>query len=278
MNRICIVGVGLLGGSLGADIRKRKLAKEVVGVVRREESIEESLKLGVVDKATLDLVEGVKDSDMVILATPISIMPQKAKELAGSINNETIVIDIASVKGKLVDELEKILGNNYVGTHPMAGSEKRGVSGFKLGLFEGAKCIITPTKNTRPKFLKIVKEFWDNLGAVTLVLSPKEHDKLVAFISHLPHIVASSLVNNITDIPEALTCVGTGFKDSTRIAGSPPSLWKEICEWNKDEILFSIKKFEKELSEMKSLLKKGSWDNFSSKLQNAKDVRDKLNS
>lgn len=272
MKKVTIVGVGLIGGSIGMDIRRLKLAQEVVGVVRRKESVEEVIKYGSVDHATLDLEEGSKDSDMIILATPISSMPQIAQDL--HIKKETVVIDVASVKGKLVEKLESILGKNYVGTHPMTGSEKKGISGARAGLFDGAVCIITPTQKTRPKFLKITREFWTSLGAKTVVLAPDEHDRIVALISHLPHLVSASLVNILMDRPKAVECVGPGFRDSTRIASSPPELWQEICEWNKDEILSSIDKFQRELSDLKAELEANNWGKFLDRLKRAKDIRD----
>lgn len=276
INRIAIIGVGLIGGSIGIDVRKKKLAKEVIGVVRRPESVDECIKLGAVDKATLDARDGVKDADIIILATPISLMVQIAKDIKGYINKETVVIDVASVKGKLVSQLEKVLGSNYVGTHPMAGSERRGVVGAVEGLFKGAVCIVTPTEKTRPKFLKIVRELWNGLGAKTIVLSQDEHDKLVSLTSHLPHLIAASLVNNMKDEPKAVDCIGPGFRDSTRIAKSPPELWEEVCEWNREEILLSIDKFQKELSSLKSFIEKNNWDSLLEKLKQAKDIRDKL--
>lgn len=272
MNSITIIGVGLIGGSIGIDIRRLKLAKEVIGVVRRKESIDECIKLGAVSRATLDISEGTKDSDMIILATPISSMPQIAENL--HVKKETVVMDVASVKGKLVNKLEDILGNNYVGTHPMAGSEKKGVSGANAGLFNGAVCIITPTEKTRPKFLKIAREFWNSLGAKTVILSPDEHDRLVAITSHLPHIISASLVNILAGESKASECIGPGFRDSTRIASSPPELWQEICEWNKDEILGSIDKFQKELSDLKIKIEANDWGNLLDRLKKAKNIRD----
>ena len=269
MKRICIVGVGLIGGSIGMDVKHLHLASEVIGVVRRKESISESVKLGAVDYATLDVSEGIKDSDFIILAAPIS----KLFSLAEKIKSNAVIIDVASVKGKLVNQLEKILGGNYVGTHPMAGSEKRGVAAACAGLFTGANCIITPTENTKSKAISAVVDFWQKLGAKVITLSVDEHDKLVALTSHMPHIVAASLVNTIADNKKAISCIGPGFKDSTRIAASPPVLWREICEWNKDAILASLKEFRTELSDIEILINSGNWNELLNKLEKAKDLR-----
>lgn len=275
MNQITIVGVGLIGGSIGIGVREKKLAKEVVGVVHRPESIGECQKLGAVDRATLDVKEGVRDADMVVLSTPISRMEQIAQEISGHIKKGAIVIDIASVKKRLVYKLENILGKNYVGTHPMAGSESKGVASARAGLFNGAVCIITPTANTRPAFLKTVREFWKGLGGRVVVLSPEEHDRLVSLTSHLPHLVAASLVDVLASEPKAMDTIGPGFRDSTRIAKSQPALWQEICEWNREEILSSIDKFQKELSNLKNLIEINDWNGVLDKLKTAKEIRDK---
>ncbi len=272
MGCIAIVGIGLIGGSLGIDIRRLKLAREVIGIVRRRESIEKAIKSGAVDRATIDITGGSKDADMVILATPISTMLEIAGKLC--IKKESVVIDVASVKGRLVSRLEEVLGKNYVGTHPMAGSEKKGISAARAGLFNGAVCIITPTENTRPRLLKTVREFWNNLGARIVILSPGEHDRVVGLTSHLPHLVASSLINAISLEPRCIDCIGPGFKDATRIASSPPELWQEICEWNKEEILSGIDRFQKELSDLKTKIESNDWNNVLDKLKKAQDIRD----
>lgn len=267
MRRVCIIGVGLIGGSIGIDLKRLHLAEEVVGVVRRKESIEESVRLGAVDQATLDIAEGVKNADFVILATPISKMVSTAEK----IRSNAIIIDVGSVKGKLVSQLESVLGGNYVGTHPMAGSEKRGVSNARAGLFEGATCIVTPTKNTKKEALEKVKKFWEKLGAKIITLSIDEHDRLVALTSHLPHLVAASLVNTVA----GHECIGPGFRDITRIASSPPALWQEICEWNKDAVLAGLKKFKGEISGIEELINSSNWDELLNKLAKAKELRDR---
>jgi len=272
MEKICIVGVGLIGGSIGLDIKKHNLASTVIGVVRRKESIKESIELGAVSNATLDINEGVKDADMIILATPIS----KTVELARKIKTKAIVTDVASVKGKLVKELESIIGRNYVGTHPIAGSEKKGVSRAKTGLYKGAYCIITPTENTKKEALDKVIDFWKKLGSKIKILKTEEHDKLIAMTSHMPHLIAASLVNVVLEKKEMQSCIGPGFRDTTRIAASTPDLWKEICEWNKDQISSSLTELLKETSEIKELIDSNNWDELYNKLAKAKELREKL--
>lgn len=274
--KISIIGVGLLGGSIGMDVKKKGIADEVVGVVHRPEQIEECIKAGAIDKGTLHNSEGTIDADMIIFATPISVMPKIAEEIKPNVKPETIVMDVASVKGKLVKQMEDVLGTNYIGTHPMAGSEKKGISAAKAGLFYRSKCIITPTDKTRPKFLKEAMEFWALLKANTVILNPEEHDKLIALVSHLPHLMASVLVNIMTDESKASLCIGPGFRDTTRIAASQPLLWQEICEWNREEILAIIDKFQNEFSAFRGLIERSDWSGVFDKLKKAKEIRDNL--
>ncbi len=276
MNKVCIIGIGLIGGSIGIDIKTRKLARQVVGLVRRRETIDQSLQKEAVDSAVLDMETGVKDADLVILAMPISVMPQIARLVRKYIKKDTIVIDIASVKGELVSDLEEILGVNYVGTHPMAGSDKKGVMQARKGLFEGAVCIITPTAKTKPVFLKTVRDFWGRLGARVIIMSPAEHDITVALASHLPHLLAACLVNTAASQPQVLSCAGSGFRDTTRIAAGQPALWKDILYGNRREIVDGIDKFEKELAKMKSFLKAGRQEDIFNQLEKARKTRDSL--
>lgn len=271
MKKLCIIGVGLIGGSIGIDARRKCLAGEVVGVVRRKESIAESIEMQAVDKATLDIAEGIKDADLIILAVPISeIIPTARK-----IKSKAVIADVASVKGRLVRQLEKIFGKNYIGTHPMAGSENRGVCSARQGIFKDAICVVTPTENTSLKALRMVSGFFRELDARVVRLEPALHDQLVALTSHIPHLISGSLVNLINKEPKAELCIGPGFKDMTRIAKSPPVLWQEICEWNKDEILAGLKKFSRELSAIRELIASSQWDGLVNKLKKAKDLRDK---
>jgi len=271
MKRICIIGIGLIGGSIGMDIKRLHLADEVVGVVRRKDAVAESIQYGAVDRATMDIAEGIDSATLIILAVPIS----KMLFIAEKIKTKGIIIDVASVKGGLVNRLESILGRNYVGTHPIAGSEKKGVSGAKTGIFKGAACVITPTKNTNPDAVKAVSGFWEKLGADVFSLSADEHDKLAAVTSHLPHLAASSLINTVGEGQDEARCLGPGIKDTTRIAGSPPELWQDICKWNKNAILESIEKFEKEMYSIKNLISSENWDGLLNKLASAKKLRDK---
>lgn len=278
LNNVCIIGVGLIGGSLGLDIKKHGLAKKVVGVVRRESAIKESLDAGVVDEATMDLTKAVSEADLIIFATPIATIVKVAQKISSAAKDNAIVIDVASVKGKLVPELDEIFGSRirYVGTHPMAGSEKKGVFGVKEDLYLGATCIITPTDKTNKEAVRTVVDFWSQIGAKTLILSLEEHDKLVALSSHLPHLAAAGLVNVLKEEENIKQCIGPGFRDTTRIAGSNPDLWCEICEWNRDKIIETLDRYQKEFAEIAEIITAKQWDRLADKLNQAKTFRDSL--
>lgn len=278
MKKICIIGVGLIGGAIGIDVKRLGLAQKVVGVVRRQESIQESIKQKAVDEATLSLSEGVRDADMVIIATQISSIIDISKKIIGNLKEGAVVIDVGSIKGKLVDSLDNIFGDkiHYVGTHQMAGSEKKGVLFAHEDMFKDATCVITPTKKTNTDALNFVNDFWEKLGANIVTIPAGEHDKVVAMSSHLPHVIAASLVNLIRKNENVQPFIGPGFKDTTRIAGSTPVIWKDICQWNKDEILKSIEEYKKELSAIQETINCENWDELLKKLDSAKETRDSL--
>ncbi len=277
LNRVTIIGVGLIGGSLGLALKEKRIAKKIIGVGRREESLKIALKRSEVDEVTTDLVSGVKDADLVVIATPLEITVETFKKIIPHLKKECVVTDVGSVKRPL---LERIDSPFFIGGHPLAGSEKRGPQSARVDLFREATVVLTPRENTDEKALALVKSMWQNIGAKVLFLSPGVHDELVAFTSHLPHILAISLTNLIAELAEkeerVLSLMGEGFRDTTRIAASPPSMWKEICLTNREGILLAIKRFKEILSEMEGALSRGEGDNLLHKFEKAKETRDKL--
>jgi len=260
--KITIVGVGLIGGSIGLAIKKKRLAKEVIGVGHRASSIKKAIKKRTIDRGTLNLREGVRGTDIVILAAPVLTIPKLARKMAGSLKRGSIVTDVGSVKSYLTDQLEGVFprGVHFVGGHPMAGSEKRGVDKAKADLFKSSLCILTKTKRTDRRALAKVKNLWEDLGAEIILLSPQTHDRFVSEISHLPHMVVFAMLNSINT--GSLRFASTGFFDTTRIASSDARIWKDIAISNKREILNSIDKFKKELL----LIEKSIKENDSEKL------------
>lgn len=250
-NKVTIIGVGLIGGSIGMAIRKKRLAREVLGVSRHKSSILRARRLGAIDIIPKNLKEAVSDSDLIIIATPILKIIPYVKKIKKFLKKGSIIIDVGSTKEYIVKEIEKILPSSiyYVGTHPMAGSQLRGVGVANPNLFQDSICVLTKTTMTKKSAFNRIKIFWNILGARTIVLPAPLHDKLISMISHLPHVVVASLVDSIE--PRALSFAASGFKDTTRIAGSDPALWRDICLTNRKYIVSAIDKFTVSLEKLK---------------------------
>jgi prephenate dehydrogenase len=275
--KIAIIGVGLIGGSIGEAVKKRRLAGTVVGIGHRASSIDEAIARGAIDKGTLDAVKGVAGADLVIIATPVCLIPGFGKKVSCSLKKGCIVTDVGSTKSSIVGQLEKSMpaGVDFVGSHPLAGSEKRGVVSAREDLFKGSVVIMTKTKKTDKAALKKLGSFWKSLGAGRIVIkSPEEHDRIVAQISHLPHIAAAALVNSASD--ESLEFASTGFRDATRIAASDPGIWRDICVTNRKEIVRALDNYARSLAKIKKLVKDGSGAKLRRELERSRARRESL--
>jgi prephenate dehydrogenase len=251
--KITIVGVGLLGGSLGLAIKRRRLAREVAGFVRRRASLKDCKRAGAVDYATTDLLAAVSGADLVILCTPLAQMRSLVKQMLPALKRGAIVTDVGSVKACVVRELESLVakaGAHFVGSHPMAGAEKTGVSAARADLFQCAACVVTPTRNTNKSALKKIEGFWNAVGGRVLRLFPEAHDILVSRSSHLPHVVASVLASFVLDSKrpkaQSLLCAN-GFRDTTRIASGSPEMWRDIVLANREQLRVALDEFVREL-------------------------------
>lgn len=247
--KVAILGVGLLGGSLGLALRQRRLAGQVVGHVRRVASVAECVGAGAVDHATLDLAEAVKDADLVVLCTPIGRMRELGEKLRPHLKPGAVVTDVGSVKSGVVAELEPICaaaGAHFIGSHPMAGAEKMGVGAARADLYQGAVCVVTPTPRSDETALGRVEAIWTALGARVLRLKPEDHDELVSRSSHLIHLVAAQLAGFVLapDRPrdQALLCA-SGFRDTTRVASGSPEMWRDIAQANRDALVRALDGF-----------------------------------
>jgi prephenate dehydrogenase len=279
--KVTLVGVGLLGGSLGLAIKQRRLAPKVDGFVRRSVSIGECEKLGVVDHATRDLGRAVEHADLVILCTPLGQMRETALKMLPALKPGAIVTDVGSVKGSVVEELESLIagaGGFFVGSHPMAGGEKTGVAAARADLFENAICIVTPTSSSNKDAVARVDGFWAALGARVLKMSPGTHDDLVSRSSHLPHVVAAELANYVLSPAhpdeQALVCAN-GFRDTTRIASGSPEMWRDIALANRKNLARVLGVFIEDLQEFSLALEKGDVKAVEEFFEKAKQRRDK---
>ncbi len=278
--KITIVGVGLLGGSIGLAARQRKLAHEVAGYVRRSASLKDCERSGAVDFATSDLLAAVSNSDLIILCTPLAQMAAITKQFLPALKRGAIVTDVGSVKADVVRELDSIIANagaHFIGSHPMAGAEKTGVAAARKNLFENAACVLTPTKKTKPAALKKMEQFWKLLGARVLKMDAVQHDLLVSRSSHLPHVVAATLaglvLNPANPKPQAQLCA-TGFRDTTRIASGSPEMWRDIALANRKNVSQSVDAFVGELKRFQTALKKSDGKAVEKFFATAKQRRD----
>ncbi|MEO6545597.1 MAG: prephenate dehydrogenase/arogenate dehydrogenase family protein, partial [Nitrospiraceae bacterium] len=199
--QVTIIGVGLIGGSLGMILRRKGLATRVVGVGRRVENLKTAVELGAIDRYVVDSKDGVRDADLVVLATPVDTYDRHLTEWASWLKPGAIVTDVGSVKGLLVEQAERAMptGVHFVGAHPIAGKEKTGVAAGSDQLFMGARCIITPTNRTNPQALEQVQAMWRETGSVVLTMDAHLHDKILGAVSHLPHVAAFALINALTE-------------------------------------------------------------------------------
>jgi prephenate dehydrogenase len=271
-NKVAIVGVGLIGGSIALALRKQGLCARVVGVSRHKKSLLLAKKMHAINKGSQEL-NIIKGADLVILATPVKKIISLAPLISNIIKKDCLVTDVGSTKEEITKSLTKIFPY-YVGSHPLAGSEKRGIINAHPDIFKGSLCILTPTKNTSRMALNKLKLFWNKLGARAVLLSPATHDKILSFVSHLPHIVAFSLIGIVPK--EFFRFASSGLKDTTRIAASDRELWTDIFLSNRKNTVEAIELFKRHLSRIKSAIKKGDKKILSKILKEAKNKRDNL--
>jgi prephenate dehydrogenase len=284
--QVAIIGVGLIGGSLGMILRRKGLADHVVGVGRSLDNLKTAVTVGAIDRYVADPTDGVQGSDLVILATPVDTYERHLKNWAHRLRPGTIVSDVGSVKGTLVERSEAAMpaGVHFVGAHPIAGKEKTGVAAGSDQLFKGARCILTPTKRTDPHALEQIRQMWEATESILLTMDPHLHDQILGAVSHLPHVAAFALMNALAELRDhqipALDLAGHsggGLRDTTRIAASSPEMWRDIFLWNRDNVVSFIERYERALEELKQLIKAGDAAGMERVLERAKAEREKLN-
>ena len=283
LDKLTIIGAGLLGGSIGMAARARGLAKRVSALVRRPESVAECQAIGVADEVTLDPAEAAACADLIVLCTPISDMVDLAKRTLPHLKPGAVVTDVGSTKQQLVAELTPLCAKaavHFVGSHPMAGSDQTGPGAARADLFDDTVCVVTPTSETHADTLATVNDFWAGLGSRPVVMPTDTHDRLVARCSHLPHLLASALSRRVLDAEhgqqQAQLCA-TGFRDMTRLAAGSPVMWRDIIGSNRDNILVAIDEFADELGELRGLVADDSPELIEAWLQQAKAARDNWN-
>jgi prephenate dehydrogenase len=277
-NRVAIVGVGLIGGSIGMALRQRGLAKHVTGIGRRPESLRVAKRVGAVDSTSTSLPRGVAEAELVIVCTPVEQIVAHVRQAAQTCEQHALITDAGSTKASIVGGLDGSLprGVRFVGSHPLAGSEKSGPGVASATLFEGRTVVITPSVASQRRDVQAVSRFWKALGARTVECTPEEHDAALAASSHLPHLIASALA---AATPEAcLPLAATGWADTTRIAAGDPQLWTQIFCDNRRHLLGALAAFEQTLADLRAAIERNDRRTLTKRLQEAKHKRDAVGS
>jgi len=274
--KVTIVGVGLIGGSLALAIKKYKLAREVVGYSQKSSSLEWAMKNMVIDQAYQDVKKAVVNADLVVLATPVGAIAGMMEIIGPHLKRSCVVTDVGSTKATIVHAAQTVLPNPtlYVGSHPLAGSEKRGVEHASVDLFQNSLCIMTPTPNVSRGAAGRVKQLWTTVGCRVKQMSADEHDQTMAYISHLPHVLAYSLAETVPS--EYAEYAAQGLKDTTRIAGSSPQMWADICMTNPKNIIQSLDQVVGILCALRKAMATSDQKVILDHFTNAKNKRDRI--
>lgn len=261
-NKICIVGVGLIGGSIARAARLNNLSPLIVGFGRESDlaNLQTAKALGVIDAYSLEINSAIADADCIVIATPVGAIESVLAQLKPHWSSKAIVTDVGSTKTNVLVAAERVFGfipDNLVPAHPIAGAEQSGVAASVGNLFTNKRLIITPDKVTNPDAVQQIRAFWECLGAQVAIMDAAHHDAILAATSHLPHIVAFAMVDMLghkDEQSEIFKYAASGFRDFSRIASSDPIMWRDICAANKDEILPLIQQLKAELSKIEQLL------------------------
>lgn len=279
-NCVAVLGVGLIGGSIARAIKKHKLSREIVGYGRNEEELQKAVSLGVVDRSAASVAEAVKNADLIILAVPMGAFEKLFHEMSDSMLPNVIITDVGSAKASVVSAAKAAFGalpEGLVPAHPIAGKEKSGVEASLDSLFENRRTIVTPTENSSDVAVAAVTALWEGIGAEVVIMTPEHHDQVLAATSHLPHLLAFSLVDTLSKMQEhseIFQFSAGGFRDFTRIASSDPVMWRDICLYNKKAILTVLKQYERQLKALESAISSQDGDEIEKIFNNAKSARD----
>jgi prephenate dehydrogenase len=278
-NNVTIIGVGLIGGSLAKVLKAKKLAGSITGSGRSRQSLEQALSLGVIDRIAQEAGYGVEQADLVVLASPVGTFDKIVRESGPYLKKGAIITDVGSVKGELIPKIEQAIpaGAHYVPAHPIAGRERSGVAEASETLFQGRRCILTPTDRTDKEALESVRNLWLAAGAEITFMDAELHDKVFAAVSHLPHVAAFAMMSAVADLntgtEDYLKFSGAGFRDFTRIAASSPEMWKDICIMNRKNLVDMIDRYLFSLNLLKREILTGDEQRLEKNLQVSSDMR-----
>lgn len=281
VKKITIIGVGLIGGSFAKGIKEAGLVEEVVGFGKNTKNLELAVNLGVIDSFSTDIGKAIKDSDLVFLAVPLGAMKSVLQDMKPYLSEHTIITDGGSAKSSVILSAQEVFGQlpqNFVPGHPIAGKEKSGVAAAESSLYIDHRVILTPTENTSSAALKTVKHLWKVLGANVEIMNAQQHDEIFAATSHLPHLLAFSLVdmlNEHEELGDVFKYTAGGFRDFTRIASSDAVMWRDIAVYNSDAITKWLKNYGNAIDELTTLVENKDADAIYRLFDDAKNARDK---
>jgi cyclohexadieny/prephenate dehydrogenase len=273
---IAIVGVGLIGGSIGLALKQRRLARCVVGIGRRHSRLARARRLGAVDSTTIQLERGVADAELTVVCTPVEQIADFVCRAAKHCPPGALLTDAGSTKARIVSQLNGALSSGavFVGSHPLAGSEKQGVAHARADLFDNSVCVLTPKRGTPQVAVARVRRFWEALGAGVVQMTPEAHDRALAFTSHLPHLLAAALAGSLPS--KLFDLAATGFRDTTRVAAGDPDVWAGIFTHNRQATLVALQEFQRHLARYRSALERADAGRLRKLLIQAKQNRDAL--
>jgi len=277
-NNVTIIGVGLIGASCALALKDRGLCGTVCGYGRKEANLKQAGELGIINEYSLEIKKACEHADLVILSTPVGLFKKIVHEMRDVLKENTLITDVGSIKGPLVNELEELMpeGVRYIGSHPIAGSDRSGIAHARADLFDGARCIVTPTARSEKSTVRQITTLWESCGGKVEIMDPMLHDQIYAAVSHLPHLIAYALVNTVDDSSaEYLKYAGPGFKDTTRIALSSPELWRDISLLNGKNLLALIERFEHNLNTIASLIRDADASGLEHEFSKARTLREK---
>ena len=281
INQLCIIGVGLIGGSLARALKKAGVCKEIVGASRSAGNLEKAVSLGVIDRFETDLSKAVAKADVIVLCVPVGTNRAVLEAIRDHIRTDAILTDVGSTKGSVVEDVKNVFGKlpaGFVPGHPIAGTERSGVEASFAELFNDRKVILTPLAETDTKAVHTVRTMWEHAGAEVVEMSVEHHDEVLAATSHLPHLLAFSLVDTLARMDEQTEIfkyAAGGFRDFTRIASSDPVMWHDICLANHDAIIKMLDQFTSGLDELKMALNKSDSKKILEIFRRAREARDR---
>jgi prephenate dehydrogenase len=281
LNKLCVIGVGLIGGSFALKLKQLDLVKQVVGYGRNRDNLQTAVDMGVIDQAAESLQAAVEGADLVVLAVPIASIAEIYAQIYPHLSSDTLVTDVGSAKTSVIESVQRALGEmppNFVPGHPIAGREKSGVEAVEADLYQNHRVILTPLEKTNKQAVQTVRELWQAVGAEVTEMSSRFHDEVFAATSHLPHMLAFALVdmlNEHSELGNVFQYTAGGFRDFTRIASSDATMWRDIAVNNGDAIVKWIEEYQRELSKLSALISDKNADALFELFSDAKAARDK---